>query len=85
MINFREWRKKSTTVELGDYSIRIEDIGNNKIMLYAKSKNQLIDSIKEIKKIIDLSELENPKQTGLALSAPAMEPMDNRNSYLPAN
>lgn len=84
MINFKEWRKKSVDVELGAYKIKIEDIGNAQIMIYASSKDQLIDSVKEVKKIVDLSELSNPKQTGFALSSPPMEPMDNRNSYLPA-
>ena len=84
MINFKEWRKKEDEVEIGNYKIKIEDIGNNKIMISASSKVQLIDSTKEVKKIIDLSELENPKQTGLALSAPVMEPMDTRTTYVPA-
>lgn len=85
MINFREWRKKSAEVEVGEYKITIEDIGNNKVLIRASSGVQLVDSAKEVKKIVDLSELKEPKTTGLALSAPPMEPMDNRNSYLPAN
>lgn len=84
MISFKEWKKKSVEVELDEYKIKLESIGNGQIMMYANSKGQLVDSAKEVKKIIDLSELSEPKQTGLALSAPPMEPMDSRNSYLPA-
>ena len=84
MKDFKEWRKKSATVEVGPYKITIEDIGNNKIMLHSTSSDQIVDSKKEVKKIVDLSELSETKPSLLALSSPAMEPMDNRNSYLPA-
>jgi hypothetical protein len=84
MINFKEWRKKEAIVEVGPYKIIIQDIGNGKIIISASSKEQIVDSKKEVKKVVDLSGLQDQKTTGLALSAPAMEPMDNRNSYLPS-
>ncbi len=84
MINFNEWRKKSGELYVGDYKIKLDDIGGGKLLLTASSKTQLVDSNKEVKKIIDVSELGKPKMVGFSLSAPAMEPLDNRNTYTPA-
>lgn len=80
-MNFKEWMKKTVEVEVGKYKIRIDDLGNNKILMSASSGEQLTDSKKEVKKMIDLSDLDEPKQTGLSLSAPLMEPYNNRNTW----
>jgi hypothetical protein len=84
MINFKEWRKKSLEGEIGKYKVKVEDIGNGKILITASNSEQLIDSKKEVKKVVDFSELEEPKTNVLALSSPAMEPMDTRNNFQPA-
>ena len=79
MKDFKEWRKKEATVEVGPYRIKIEDIGNGKELLSASSSEALVDSKKEVKKVVDLSELNRPPMTGLALSAPLIEPYNSRN------
>lgn len=80
MINFKEWRKKEAVVEVGPYKIIIQDIGNGRILLSAGSQEQIIDSKKEVKKVIDLSDLNKPLMTGLSLSAPLIEPYNSRNN-----
>jgi hypothetical protein len=79
MKDFKEWRKKEATAKVGPYKIKIEDIGNGRVLLSATTSEDLIDSKKEVKKIVDLSELNKPKMTGLALSAPLIEPYNSRN------
>jgi hypothetical protein len=80
MIDFKEWRKKEATVEVGQYKIILQDIGNGRILLSASSSEQMIDSKKEVKQVIDLTELNKPTMTGLALSAPLIEPYNSRNN-----
>lgn len=80
-MKFKEWMKKNVEVEVGKYKLKIDDLGNSKILISASSGGQLVDSKKEVKKMIDLSDLEEPKQTGLSLSAPLMEPYNNRNTW----
>jgi len=80
MKDFKEWRKKEATVEIGSYKIKVEDIGNGKVLLSATNSEVLIDSKKEVRKIVDFSELNKPQMTGLALSAPLIEPYNSRNN-----
>lgn len=81
MISFLEWKNKEVSNKLDSYIIKIQDIGNKKILVKISLDENIlqVDSKKEIKKIIDLSEL-HQLHRDLMLTTPVIEPFNNRDS-----
>lgn len=78
MKSYKEWKNLS---KIGDYEIVAQDIGNNKVLISISLNKEIpqIDSKKEIKKIIDTSELYQLEKR-IELTGPVVEPYNNRDS-----
>lgn len=81
MKSYKEWKNKENLSKIGDYEIVAQDIGNNKVLISISLNKEIpqIDSKKEIKKIIDTSELYQLEKR-IELTGPTVEPYNNRDS-----